>query len=81
MRMFGLIALVGALLIVGILVKKQSLDHEPMTVPAIGGPASALSDDAPPSTPRAQSRQLQQDVQRSLDAAVLQQRRMIPEDQ
>jgi hypothetical protein len=58
MRVLGLIGLVLALLIVGVLVKKQTQ--------ALVAPASS----AAPSTSVQQGRQLQQDIQKSLDAAM-----------
>lgn len=76
MRVFGLIGLVLALLIVGVLVRKQ------MAAPLAGVPglpASATPDGTVP-TVRGQTRQLQQDLQKSLDAAAQQQRRAMPEE-
>lgn len=70
MRLFGLIGLVLALLIVGILVKKQT--------GTLVAPAPAAAPGAVPSTP-AQGRQLQEDIKKSLDAA-MQQPRDIPDD-
>jgi hypothetical protein len=70
MRIFGLVGLVLALLIVGVLVKKQ--------VGGMAAPASAAPGSAAPSTP-AQGRQLEQDIKKSLDAA-LQQRRPVPDE-
>jgi len=74
MRLVGLIGLMLALVIVGVLVKKQ-----------LGGvAASPLPSGAAPSAPaaagdvRAQSQQIQQQIRQSLDAA--QQRRPIPDD-
>ena len=65
MRMLGLVGLVIALLVVGLLAKKQT--------GSVVAPASANA----PSTP-AQGRQLQQDIQKSLDAAM--QPRPMPDD-
>ena len=65
MRVLGLVGLVIALLIVGLLIKKQ--------MGSVVAPASANT----PSTP-AQGRQLQQDIQKSLDAAM--QPRPMPDD-
>ena len=68
MRVLGLIGLVLALVIVGVLVKKQ------MGSMAGGAPAS-VDGRAPASQPR----QVQQQFQQSLDAA-MQQPRPIPDD-
>ena len=65
MRLLGLVGLVIALLVVGLLVKKQTR--------SLAAPASV---DAPSTT--AQGRQLQQDIQKSLDAAM--QPRPMPDD-
>lgn len=65
MRVLGLVGLVIALLVVGLLVKTQTR--------SLAAPASANT----PSTP-AQGRQLQQDIQKSLDAAM--QPRPMPDD-
>lgn len=67
MRMFGLIGLVLALVIVGVLAKKQ-LGGQTIALPA--GPAS--------SSVRAQGAQVQQDFQRQLDQAM--QRPKTPSD-
>lgn len=61
MRVLGLVGLVIALLVVGLLVKKQTS--------SLVAPASNAASSAAPSTP-AQGRQLQQDIQKSLDAAL-----------
>ena len=65
MRVLGLVGLVIALLVVGLLAKKQT--------GSVVAPASANA----PSTP-AQGRQLQQDIQKSLDTAM--QPRVMPDD-
>jgi parvulin-like peptidyl-prolyl isomerase len=65
MRVLGLVGLVIALLVVGLLIKKQ--------MGSLVAPASANT----PST-TAQGRQLQQDIQKSLDAAT--QPRPMPDD-
>ena len=64
--MFGLIGLVLALLVVGVLVKKQ---FGSVAAPAASAPGGELQ----------QGRQLQQDIQKSLDAA-LQQPRPMPDE-
>lgn len=72
MRSLGLIGLVLALLIVGVLVKKQmssSLAVVPVVAPAPGAPASTV---------RAQSEQIQQQVREQLEAAT--QARPMPDD-
>lgn len=76
MRVFGLIGLVLALLMVGVLVRKQ-MATPPAMVPGLPAPAS--NDGAAP-TVRAQTQQLKQDIQKSLDAAAQQQRRAMPEE-
>ena len=76
MRVFGLIGLVLALLIVGVLVRKQMAT--PLAV-VPGLPAPAAGDGAD-RTVRGQTQQLQQDIQQSLDAAAQQQRRAMPEE-
>lgn len=75
MRVIGLIGLVLALAVVGLLVKKQLGG---MTAPALStGPAPAGS--APAGDARAQSQQIQQQFKQSLDAA-MQQRRPVTDD-
>ncbi|MGJ7489351.1 hypothetical protein [Variovorax sp. ZT4R33] len=73
MRVLGLIGLVVALLIVGLLAKRQigSLTAPTSAVPAV--PTGTA-----PSTP-AQARQLQEDIRKSLDAA-MRQPRSTPDD-
>lgn len=66
MRIFGLIGLVFALVLVGVLVKRQ-----------IGGIAAAHGPAG--DGRRAQSQQIQEQVKQSLDAA-MQQRRAMPDD-
>jgi hypothetical protein len=61
MRIFGLVGLVVALAVVGLLVKKQTTSHRAMMLP---GAATTEMDGL------ARSRQLQSDVRRSLDAAM-----------
>ena len=69
MRLLGLVGLVFALLVVGVLVKKQAS--------SLVAPAANAASGAALSTP-AQGRQLQQDIQKSLDAAM--QPRPMPDD-
>lgn len=68
MRVFGLVGLVLALLIVGVLAKRQ-----------LATPLAVVPGQAAP-TVRTQTQQLQQDIQKSLDAAAQQQRRAMPEE-
>jgi hypothetical protein len=74
MRVIGLIGLVLALLVVGVLAKKQ--------LGAVAAPALPTGPSAPAGAPagdvRTQSRQLQEQIKQSLDAA--QQRRPVPDD-
>ncbi|RZI66335.1 hypothetical protein [Variovorax guangxiensis] len=76
MRMFGLVGLVLASLIVGVLIKKQT--SELATPAALAAPPSAST-----STPtaRALGQQVQEAFKQSLDAAVQQQRAMPDEAQ
>jgi hypothetical protein len=73
MRLLGLIGLVLALVIVGLLVKKQMSGT--IAVAPVGGPAVS----APPGDARAQSQQIQQQFKESLDAA-MKQRPAMPDD-
>ena len=72
MRSLGLIGLVLALLIAGVLVKKQ------MGSGSAVAPAVAPSPGTPAPTVRAQSEQIQQQVRQQLDAAA--QARPMPDD-
>ncbi len=74
MRSLGLIGLVLALLVVGVLVKKQMAASVPMVAPA----ATAAPADAAVPTVRAQSQQIQQQVREQLDAAA--QARPMPDE-
>jgi hypothetical protein len=75
MRVIGLIGLVLALLVVGVLAKKQlgMVATTPALPPGASAPAAAPAGDV-----RTQSRQLQEQIKQSLDAA--QQRRPVPDD-
>ena len=78
MRVLGLIGLVLALAIVGLLVKKQ-LGAGRATLPAAA--ASAPVDGASAATTvREQSQQIQQQYKQALDTALQQQQRTLPED-
>ena len=73
MRVMGLLGLVLALVIVGLLVKKQmAATRAPL--PSLAPVASAPG--APPATVRQQSQQIQQQVKEAMDAAMQQQRAM-----
>jgi len=81
MRVLALIGLVLALLVVGVLAKKQLAATNAIVVPAVlpagGGPqAPGLQGGADGA--RAQSRQLQQQYQQALDAAM--QPRAMPDE-
>ena len=76
MRVMGLLGLVLALVIVGLLVKKQMAATRaplPSLAPAASAPGS------PPATVRQQSQPVQQQVKEAMDAAMQQQRAM-PDD-
>ncbi|QTD47166.1 hypothetical protein [Ottowia testudinis] len=76
MRVMGLLGLVVALAIVGLLVKKQmSAMRAPL--PSLAPAASAPG--APPATVRQQSQQVQQQVKEAMDAA-MQQQRALPDE-
>lgn len=78
MRFLGLIGLVVALLIVGMLAKKQ-LSAARAAVPATA--ASAPGDGASAATTaREQSQQIQRQYQQALEGALQQQQRKLPED-
>ena len=72
MRVMGLLGLVLALVIVGLLVKKQMAAAR-APLPSLAPAASA------PTTVRAQSQQVQQQVKQQMDA-LMQQPRTLPED-
>lgn len=79
MRIFGLLGLVAALVIVGLLVKQQ-LGASRARVPSLQPPAASPGTGAPPATVRDQSRQIQQQYQEALDAAMKAQPRDVPDD-
>ncbi|SEA04314.1 hypothetical protein [Variovorax sp. YR216] len=74
MRVVGLIGLVLALLVVGLLAKKQMSSAVAPALP----PGAQATTQAPAGDVRTQSRQIQEQVKQSLDAA--QQRRPVPDD-
>ncbi len=76
MRILGLIGLVLALLVVGVLVKKQIGAAATPAVPALS--ASASDKAQPAATVRDQSSQVQRQYQQALDAAV--QQRAMPDE-
>ncbi|MDO4770029.1 MAG: hypothetical protein Q4A11_06660 [Brachymonas sp.] len=78
MRFLGLIGLVLALVIVGLLAKKQ-LSAVRTVTPAVS--ASAPGDGVSAAkTAREQSQQIQRQYQQALDAALQQQQRKLPDD-
>lgn len=75
--MFGLVGLLLALAIVGVLVKKQMRAvSEPTNTPPAG---VVVPSTTPGATPQQQSQQIQQQFKQSLDAA-MQQTRPMPDD-
>ena len=76
--LFGLVGLLVALAVVGLVVRKQmAAVHTP--VPVLQAPADGASSASPvPGNAAAQSRQIQQQVQQALDAAM--QPRPMPDD-
>ena len=75
--MFGLVSLLLALAIVGVLVKKQMSG---VSGPTITPPAGVfVPSTTPDATPQQQSQQMQQQFKQSLDAA-MQQTRPMPDD-
>ena len=79
---FGLVGLVVALALVGLLVKKQ-LSATRAPVPAqqgVVGLASPASTPAPATTVREQSQQMQQQVKQQVEG-LMQQARPMPEDE
>jgi hypothetical protein len=76
MRIFGLLGLLAALLIVGVLVKQQIGGVRAGASDASHAPATPA---AAPATVRDQGRQIQQQYKEALDAA-LQQPRAMPDE-
>lgn len=75
--MFGLVSLLLALAIVGVLVKKQMRGvSEPANTPPAG---VVVPSTTPGATPQQQSQQIQQQFKQSLDAA-MQPTRPMPDD-
>ncbi len=77
MRMFGLLGLVLALVIVGLLAKKQLATTAAPALSAVPGAASPAPGEAPANA-RAQVQQVQTQVNQALDAAA--QARKMPDD-
>jgi len=77
MRMFGLLSLVLALVIVGMLAKKQLATAAAPVLPAVPGAAAPAPGEAPADV-RTQARQMEKQVKDALDAAA--QARKMPDD-
>ncbi|MCR6476068.1 hypothetical protein NU688_07865 [Variovorax sp. ZS18.2.2] len=77
MRVFGLLGLVLALVIVGLIAKKQLTTAVAPVLPSVAG-AAAPAPGAAPVDVRTQSQQVQQQVKDALDAAA--QARKMPDD-
>jgi hypothetical protein len=77
MRMFGLLGLVLALVIVGLLARKQLTATARPALPAVPGAASPAPGETPAHA-RAQVQQVQTQVKEALDAAA--QARKMPDD-
>ncbi len=80
---FGILSLLIALSVVGLLAKKQmsSLSIAPARVqaPAAADPATSVPAPLPVATPQAQSQQIQQQVRQTVEGT-LQQARPMPDD-
>ncbi|RZI97629.1 MAG: hypothetical protein EOP78_00305 [Variovorax sp.] len=74
MRIFGLVGLLLALVIVGLLVKKQFTTLAAPSLPPVPGATAA-----PGGTAKDQSQQIQQQYKQAIDAAMQQPRKM-PDD-
>ncbi|WP_438999237.1 hypothetical protein [Variovorax beijingensis] len=77
MRMFGLVGLLLALVIAGVVAKKQMASVAAPALPSVPGAAAPASGEAPADA-RTQARQVQQEVKDALDAAA--QARKMPDD-
>jgi len=77
MRVFGLLSLVLALVIVGLLAKKQLATAAAPVLPSVPGVAAPAPGDAPADA-RTQAQQVQKQVKEALDAAA--QARKMPDD-
>ncbi|MDR6889081.1 MULTISPECIES: hypothetical protein [Variovorax] len=80
MRMFGMLGLVLALVIVGLLARKQLTATANPALPAVPGAASPAPGEAPANAPAQvqQVQQVQTQVKEALDAAA--QARKMPDD-
>lgn len=79
--MFGLVGLVVALAVVGVLVKKQmSATRTPMSTLQTPGIGAATTASAPMGTVREQSQQIQQQVQQQVEG-LMQQARPMPDEE
>jgi hypothetical protein len=77
MRVFGLLGLVLALAIVGLMAKKQLTTAVAPALPSVSGAAAPAAGEAPADV-RTQAQQVQKQVKEALDAAV--QARKMPDD-
>jgi len=77
MRMFGLLGLVLALVIVGLIAKKQMTTSAAPALPSVPGAAAPAPGEAPADV-RTQAQQVQKQVKEALDAAA--QARKLPDD-
>jgi len=77
MRMFGLLGLVLALVIVGLIAKKRMTTSAAPALPSVPGAAAPAPGEAPADV-RAQAQQVQKQVKEALDAAA--QARKLPDD-
>lgn len=80
MRIFGLVGLLVALVIVGLLVKKQFTTLAAPSLPPVpGATAAPVAPVAPDATVKSQSQQVQQQYKQAIDAA-MQQPCQMPDD-
>jgi hypothetical protein len=77
MRVFGLLGLVLALAIVGLIAKKQLTTAAAPALPSVPGAAAPAAGEAPADV-RTQAQQVQKQVKEALDAAA--QARKMPDD-
>ena len=77
MRVFGLLGLVLALVIVGLIAKKQLTTAAAPALPSVPGAAAPATGEAPADV-RTQGQQVQQQVKDALDAAA--QARKMPDE-
>lgn len=79
MRLLGLVGLLAALVIVGLLAKTSLRGTRPV-LPSAAVVVPGTPPAAPASSVRAQAQQMQQQVQQALDAAMQQSARSVPDD-